>query len=101
MAHKLREVPEYDEEVTCKNPECIHVEASVLTGLYGAFGGGLGPYTMCENCGEVLTKSEDEELRVNQTEIKEEKNEQAATNVQDARSDVNVGDGGPLPSTRK
>lgn len=52
------EIPEYNEDVTCTNPECIHKEAEVIGGLYGMFGGGgPGAYTMCENCGTVLTKS--------------------------------------------
>jgi len=57
-----KDVPEYDELVVCTNPECAHLEAPAITGLYGiAGGGGLGVYSVCEHCGTVLTKSIDPE----------------------------------------
>lgn len=58
-----KDIPEYDEAVVCENPECKHLEAAPLTGLYGiAGGGGLGVYSVCEHCGTVLTKSIDSEM---------------------------------------
>jgi len=60
MSSSHKDIPEYDETVTCDNPECKHVEAPAITGLYGiAGGGGLGVYSVCEHCGTVLTKSLD------------------------------------------
>jgi len=50
------EVPEYNEAIMC--PECGE-KSDVITGLYGLFGGGLGPYTCCEKCGMIVTKSYD------------------------------------------
>jgi hypothetical protein len=62
MSSSHKDVPEYDETVVCENPECKHLEAPAITGLYGiAGGGGLGVYSVCENCGTVLTKSLDPE----------------------------------------
>lgn len=56
-------LPEYDETVECENPVCVHEgKNKPLTGLYGLAGGGIGPYTVCENCGIILTKSQDAEL---------------------------------------
>jgi hypothetical protein len=53
-----KDVPEYDETIVCENPECKHLEAPAITGLYGiAGGGGLGVYSVCEHCGTVLSKS--------------------------------------------
>jgi hypothetical protein len=58
MTSSHKDIPEYDETVVCQNPECKHLEAPAITGLYGmAGGGGLGVYSVCENCGTVLTKS--------------------------------------------
>ena len=58
-----RAIPEYDEALVCDNPECKHLEAPAITGLYGmAGGGGIGVYSVCEHCGTVLSKSFDEEL---------------------------------------
>lgn len=60
MTNRQKEVPEYDENITCTNPECIAIEAEVLGGLYGIVGGGgVGAYTMCEHCGTLLSKSLD------------------------------------------
>jgi hypothetical protein len=50
-------LPEYNEAVMC--PECKET-ADVVTGLYGMFGGGNGPYTMCADCGQILTKTFEE-----------------------------------------
>ena len=118
----LRDYPEYDETVTCHFTQCREIEAGVLTGLYGMVGGGgMGAYTMCENCGLVLTKSFDPEepceshenvghtdLMVSPEAIEEATKdveikdaEQAATDIQDARSNVDDGNGGSLPSPRE
>jgi hypothetical protein len=48
--------PEYNEAVMC--PDCGE-RSDVLSG-YGLIGGGTGPYTMCSNCGMIVTKSFDE-----------------------------------------
>lgn len=79
MTHTDKELPEYDEDVTCENPECQHVQAEVIGGLHGVFGGGgPGTYTMCENCGAVLTKScdthkddEDELTEIKTTDVQD------------------------------
>lgn len=57
MTSARKYVPnEYDESVRC--PNCDPDEADVLFELHGVFGGGgPGKYTMCENCGMVLTKT--------------------------------------------
>jgi hypothetical protein len=74
MEFMMKDVPEYDEGVQCENPECKHVEAEVITGLYGiAGGGGIGPYTVCEHCGVILTKSVDESLNHTFAELKDER----------------------------
>jgi hypothetical protein len=58
-----RNIPEYDEAIVCENPECKHLEAPAITGLYGiAGGGGLGVYSVCEHCGTILTKSVDDQV---------------------------------------
>jgi hypothetical protein len=60
MSSSHKDVPEYDEAIVCENPECKHVEAPAITGLYGiAGGGGAGVYSVCEHCGTVLSKSID------------------------------------------
>jgi len=77
------ELPEYDENLVCSNPECRHLQAEVVFGLYGMFGGGgLGRYTMCEHCGTVLSKSCDthRDQENEPTEIK-------TANVQDTDTD--------------
>jgi uncharacterized Zn finger protein len=46
---------DYDEQVVC--PIC-GPDHGILTALHGVFGGGgPGRYTMCENCGQVLSKT--------------------------------------------
>ena len=73
-----KDVPEYDETVVCENPECRHVEAPAITGLYGLTGGGgIGVYSVCEHCGQVLTKSLDPEMcETHETvELKDAKND--------------------------
>ena len=63
MSSSHKDVPEYDEAIVCENPECKHIGAPAITGLYGmAGGGGVGVYTVCEHCGTVLSKSIDPEL---------------------------------------
>jgi len=83
MSSSHKDIPEYDETVTCDNPECKHVEAPAITGLYGiAGGGGLGVYSVCEHCGTVLTKSLDPEANeqdVCDTQVVELKDVEADT----------------------
>ena len=63
MSSSHKDVPEYDETLVCENPECKHIEAQAITGLYGiAGGGGAGVYSVCEHCGAVLSKTVDPEL---------------------------------------
>jgi hypothetical protein len=51
-------IPAYDETIVCQNPECKHLEAPPITGLFGVIGGGgPGIYSMCEHCGMVLSKT--------------------------------------------
>ena len=47
--------PEYNVAIMC--PDCG--EKSDVMELYGIIGGGLGPYTMCDRCGMIVTKSFD------------------------------------------
>jgi hypothetical protein len=62
MTSSHKDVPEYDETIVCENPECKHLEAPPITGLYGiAGGGGIGVYSVCEHCGTVLSKSIDQD----------------------------------------
>jgi hypothetical protein len=77
----MTDVPEYDEFVECTNPECVHVKAKPMTGLHGMLGGGMGPYTVCSNCGILLTKSQDKELLCDSHEV-EIKNAEQAANLQ-------------------
>jgi hypothetical protein len=60
----MADLPEYDETVECTNPLCVHAEKNKpITGLHGlAGGGGIGPYTVCEFCGTILTKTYDSEI---------------------------------------
>lgn len=63
MTSLIKDIPDYDETVVCENPECKHVEAPAIAGLYGiAGGGGPGIYTVCEHCGTVLTKTIDDDM---------------------------------------
>lgn len=72
--------PEYDEFVTCLNPQCVHVGATVDTG-FGILGGGIGPYTYCSNCGTLLTKSQDLEELFDSHELKEGEAHEPTTDV--------------------
>jgi hypothetical protein len=64
-----KDVPEYDEAIVCENPECKHIGAAAITGLYGiAGGGGVGVYSVCEHCGTVLSKSLDPEVSCDSNE---------------------------------
>lgn len=95
----MRDVPEYDEMVECANPACIHAgKTEALTGLYGMTGGGIGPYTVCVNCGEILTKSQDAELCESHeaVELKD-----VEDNKTDGTTGVDEQSGGTLPSPRK
>lgn len=58
MSHTEGELPRFDLSVKCTKPDCVWKKAEPSPG-YGMFGGGLGPYTICENCGTVLTKSQE------------------------------------------
>ena len=79
-----QEIPEYDEDIKCTNPLCVHSAAEVIAGLYGLFGGGgPGSYTMCENCGAVLSKTCDTHTRGEENESTEIK----TPNVQDTDID--------------
>jgi hypothetical protein len=88
-----KDVPEYDETIVCENPECKHLEAPAITGLYGiAGGGGTGVYSVCEHCGTVLSKSIDPDAVCDTqepTEIKDEPSDQAETpDVQGDPTDI-------------
>ena len=59
----MADLPEYDEELQCTNPVCQFEERTApITGLHGMAGGGMGPYTVCANCGMILSKSQDPDL---------------------------------------
>ena len=85
-----------------------------MTGLHGIIGGGIGPYTTCSLCGEVLTKSYDidlcdshvltaEELKARKDEAIEQGTEIADVEDNQAGGTPIVGErtGGSLPGTRK
>jgi hypothetical protein len=54
MVEIIEGVPEYDDSLSC--PHCGSNDKH--TG-YGMIGGGMGPYTLCANCGMLISKSED------------------------------------------
>jgi hypothetical protein len=86
-----KDVPEYDETITCENPECKHLEAPAITGLYGVVGGGgIGVYSVCEHCGTVLSKSIDPDaVRDTQEDIGNKKEiEDHATEDREPKSDL-------------
>jgi hypothetical protein len=64
----MSELPAYDEAIKCPVCERLGYDPSrgpynVMTGMHGVFGGGgYGKYTMCENCGLVLSKTSDDEV---------------------------------------
>jgi hypothetical protein len=87
---EVNTVPEYDEFVECTNPECVYLKAKPVTGLHGMSGGGMGPYTVCGNCGIVLTKSQDSEILCEShesTEIKDGSKDESTSDVQDRGTD--------------
>lgn len=50
---KRPDLPEYDDSVFCHKCDSIeHIETG-----FGLAGGGFGPYTFCNHCGCVVTKS--------------------------------------------
>jgi hypothetical protein len=57
---QMTDLPKYDPNIQC--PDCRWPNSIALTDLHGIFGGGgYGRYTMCENCGKVLSKSYDDD----------------------------------------
>ena len=54
MARVEQEIPEYNEALMC--PDCQE-KSEVIVGLHGMFGGGMGPYTMCADCGKIVSKT--------------------------------------------
>ena len=108
----MRDLIEYDETVECDNPLCVYGKATVVTGLHGVIGGGLGPYTTCSLCGTVLTKSFDKDLcdsHDDPEELKARKDEaiEQGTEIPDVEDNQAGGDidnkrtGGTLSSPRK
>lgn len=45
-------LPEFNQNIEC----AVHPSAQIVEG-FGLAGGGFGPYTMCERCCRILTKS--------------------------------------------
>jgi hypothetical protein len=90
------DVPEYDETVECTNPLCVHAGAEPMTGLHGMLGGGMGPYTVCSMCGQLLTKSQDSELLCDSHEV-----EIKDGNESDKAASTDGESGGSVPSPRK
>ena len=86
----MSDLPEYDEFVECTNPDCIYRKAKPVTGLHGLAGGGMGPYTCCEVCGTVLTKSQDAEILCDSHEVEIKDAQQTADDKADhaAESDA-------------
>ena len=71
MIEDANPLPEFDESIQC--PWCSPRDKPTIFTLYGLFGGGgPGRYTMCSNCGTVLSKTCDthEEPANGATEIK-------------------------------
>lgn len=66
---RVYQPPPYNEAVMC--PNCGE-DADVLTGMHGIIGGGSGPYTCCELCGLVITKSFDDGQEADPTIIEGE-----------------------------
>jgi len=56
MVTTVENTPEFDQSIKC--PTC-KPDDYIIEG-YGMIGGGIGPYTMCGNCGVLLSKSQDE-----------------------------------------
>lgn len=88
------DTPEFDEALNC--PECGD-KANVLSG-HGIIGGGIGPYTMCEHCGFLISKSQDEDL-CDSHEAVELKD--VEDNKTDGTTGVDEQSGGTFPSPRK
>ena len=83
MAKEMIDLPEYDDSIRCTNPECVHKEAGIISGYGMIGGGGLGGYTMCDNCGQVLSKTPD----VSHLEKNNEPTEIKTPDVQDPDTD--------------
>jgi len=58
MVTTVENTPEFDQSIKC--PDCKPGDY-IIEG-YGLLGGGIGPYTMCGNCGLLLSKSQDEAM---------------------------------------
>jgi hypothetical protein len=67
MVTEIRNPVEFDPSMKC--PDCKPSDY-IIEG-YGMIGGGIGPYTMCGNCGLLLSKSQDEASVNHTTEIKD------------------------------
>lgn len=84
-----KDVPEYDENITCENPECKHIEANTITGLYGmAGGGGVGVYSVCEHCGAVLSKTVDDNAVCDTQDIGSKAGEENVEGNTEPRTDL-------------
>lgn len=53
LSEKRDGLPEFDESVPCKHCGPGHK----VVASFGLAGGGFGPYTVCESCSTVITKS--------------------------------------------
>jgi hypothetical protein len=61
----IEEIPQYDPRLLCV---ACGDKTKIVEG-FGVFGGGgVGPYTLCDNCGHIITKSHEEKEGTNVTE---------------------------------
>lgn len=75
MVDIIEGTPEFDESLSC--PHCGSNDKH--TG-YGMIGGGIGPYTLCANCGVLISKSQDSEAMCDSHEEKSDGREDTPDN---------------------
>lgn len=61
----IEEIPQYDPRLLCV---ACGDKTRIVEGYGVLGGGGIGPYTFCDNCGHVITKSYEEREGTNVVE---------------------------------
>jgi hypothetical protein len=51
---RLEPVPTYDEFIKCERPDCVYDNAVAIVDCMARWAGN-GPYTVCANCGDLLS----------------------------------------------